>query len=180
MVFCVLRQYNYFRVFSDCSVALPHPPNSNMHTAKISPIHLFISFHSLHKYPQYSKIIILPQHTKNHYKKLTSVLGEKRQILCITHLPQIAALADRHFLIEKHSEGDTTTTEVFPLEQEDSVDISPPEAIFANGFNASPALAEIRNSTLSLPSGPHSVFSSRRRDAFRTAAGNGKTCGRAD
>jgi len=50
-----------------------------------------------------------------------SVLGEKRQILCITHLPQIAALADRHFLIEKHSEGDTTTTEVFPLEQEDSV-----------------------------------------------------------
>lgn len=50
-----------------------------------------------------------------------SVLGEKRQILCITHLPQIAALADRHFLIEKHSEGDTTMTEVFPLEQEDSV-----------------------------------------------------------
>lgn len=50
-----------------------------------------------------------------------SVLGEKRQILCITHLPQIAALADRHFLIEKHSEGDTTMTEVFPLEQKDSV-----------------------------------------------------------
>lgn len=50
-----------------------------------------------------------------------SVLGEKRQILCITHLPQIAALADRHFLIEKHSEGDATTTEVFSLEKEESV-----------------------------------------------------------
>lgn len=50
-----------------------------------------------------------------------SVLGEKRQILCITHLPQIAALADRHFLIEKHSEGDATTTEVFPLGQGESV-----------------------------------------------------------
>lgn len=50
-----------------------------------------------------------------------SVLGRKRQILCITHLPQIAALADRHFLIEKHSEGDATTTEVFSLEEEESV-----------------------------------------------------------
>lgn len=50
-----------------------------------------------------------------------SVLGEKRQILCITHLPQIAALADRHYLIEKHSEKDVTTTEVFPLETKDSI-----------------------------------------------------------
>lgn len=50
-----------------------------------------------------------------------SDLGGKRQILCITHLPQIAALADRHFLIEKHSERDVTTTEVFPLETEDSI-----------------------------------------------------------
>jgi DNA repair protein RecN (Recombination protein N) len=30
-------------------------------------------------------------------------LGESRQVLCITHLPQIAALAERHFRIEKSS-----------------------------------------------------------------------------
>ena len=63
----------------------------------------------------------MPKIKKTKVGEKMSVLGEKRQILCITHLPQIAALADRHFLIEKHSEGDTTTTEVFPLEQEDSV-----------------------------------------------------------
>lgn len=45
-------------------------------------------------------------------------LGEKRQILCITHLPQIAALADRHFLIEKESTEEETTTQITPLEQE--------------------------------------------------------------
>ena len=40
-----------------------------------------------------------------------SLLGKKRQILCITHLPQIAAMADNHFRIEKHvAEGRATTT----------------------------------------------------------------------
>jgi DNA repair protein RecN (Recombination protein N) len=39
-----------------------------------------------------------------------------RQILCITHLPQIAAMADTHFLIEKSVEGERTVTRVFPLE----------------------------------------------------------------
>jgi DNA repair protein RecN (Recombination protein N) len=47
-----------------------------------------------------------------------SVVGEKlrrmargRQILCITHLPQIAAFAERHYVIEKRSdEADTYTT----------------------------------------------------------------------
>ena len=48
-------------------------------------------------------------------------LGEKRQILCITHLPQIAAMADSHFLIEKESNGEETTTKVTPLEGEGSV-----------------------------------------------------------
>jgi DNA repair protein RecN (Recombination protein N) len=47
-----------------------------------------------------------------------SIVGEKlkrmarsRQIICITHLPQIAAFADRHYVIEKRSdEADTYTT----------------------------------------------------------------------
>lgn len=48
-------------------------------------------------------------------------LGKKRQILCITHLPQIAAMADTHFLIEKESDGTETTTKVTPLLEEGSV-----------------------------------------------------------
>lgn len=48
-------------------------------------------------------------------------LGGKRQILCITHLPQIAAMADSHFLIEKESDGAETITKVTPLTEEGSV-----------------------------------------------------------
>ena len=48
-------------------------------------------------------------------------LGGKRQILCITHLPQIAAMADSHFLIEKSSQDGETVTEVTSLEGETSV-----------------------------------------------------------
>jgi DNA repair protein RecN (Recombination protein N) len=39
-------------------------------------------------------------------------LGETRQVLCITHLPQIAALAASHFRIEKSAADDTALTTV--------------------------------------------------------------------
>ncbi len=39
-------------------------------------------------------------------------LARGRQILCITHLPQVASLADRHFKIEKQSAGGSATTTV--------------------------------------------------------------------
>ena len=42
-------------------------------------------------------------------------------MLCITHLPQIAAMADTHFEIEKHVEGTETITQIHPLEGEESV-----------------------------------------------------------
>ncbi len=42
-------------------------------------------------------------------------LAHDRQILCITHLPQIASLADRHFQIEKGTGGKTATTTVREL-----------------------------------------------------------------
>ncbi len=48
-------------------------------------------------------------------------LGGKRQILCITHLPQIAAMADNHFLIEKESSAGETVTRVTALEEEGAV-----------------------------------------------------------
>ena len=43
-------------------------------------------------------------------------LGRDRQVLTITHLPQIAALADRHFRIEKESEGELARTTVAELD----------------------------------------------------------------
>ena len=50
-----------------------------------------------------------------------SVIGRHHQVLCITHLPQIAAMADTHFEIEKHQRGTETITEIHPLEGEDSI-----------------------------------------------------------
>ena len=42
-------------------------------------------------------------------------LAARRQILCITHLPQIASLAERHFRIEKHPGGELAHTVVEEL-----------------------------------------------------------------
>ena len=42
-------------------------------------------------------------------------LGESRQVLCITHLPQIAALASGHFRIEKSAGDETSLTTVEEL-----------------------------------------------------------------
>ncbi len=50
-------------------------------------------------------------------EKLKQV-SENRQVLCITHLAQIAALADNHFKISKHVEQDRTFTDVEPLDFE--------------------------------------------------------------
>jgi DNA repair protein RecN (Recombination protein N) len=48
-------------------------------------------------------------------------LAAGRQILCITHLPQIASLADRHFTIVKDTSGDTALTTVTELRRDDVV-----------------------------------------------------------
>ena len=44
-------------------------------------------------------------------KKLKS-LSRSSQVLCVTHLPQIASFADNHYLIEKKRSGDRTKTSV--------------------------------------------------------------------
>lgn len=49
--------------------------------------------------------------------KLLSVSSGK-QVLCVTHLPQIAAMADRHLLIAKSERGGRTYTTVSPLDRE--------------------------------------------------------------
>lgn len=44
-----------------------------------------------------------------------SVLGSKHQVICITHLPQIAAMADTHFVIEKVVDAKHSVTQIRPL-----------------------------------------------------------------
>lgn len=51
-----------------------------------------------------------------------ALIGRTHQVLCITHLPQIASMADSHFLIEKIAENQKTTTNVFALNLTQSAD----------------------------------------------------------
>lgn len=48
-------------------------------------------------------------------------LGRSRQVLCVTHLPQVASLADQHFRIAKVSDGKSTRTRIDALEGEERV-----------------------------------------------------------
>lgn len=48
-------------------------------------------------------------------------LGRNRQILCISHLAQVAARADRHFRVEKHTEEGRTFSECRELDAEGRV-----------------------------------------------------------
>ncbi|MBR5614886.1 MAG: DNA repair protein RecN [Clostridia bacterium] len=49
-------------------------------------------------------------------------LSRNKQILAITHLAQIASMADCHYLIEKNQQGDRTSTSVVPLDKESRVE----------------------------------------------------------
>ena len=44
------------------------------------------------------------------------------QVICITHLPQIAAMADKHFCIEKRVEDKRSVTGIRPLGEEESIE----------------------------------------------------------
>ncbi|MDR3242599.1 MAG: DNA repair protein RecN [Clostridiales Family XIII bacterium] len=57
-----------------------------------------------------------------------SVVGEKlrrmsknHQIICITHLPQIASCGEHHYMIQKSDDGEMTRTTLLPLEGEERV-----------------------------------------------------------
>lgn len=50
-----------------------------------------------------------------------AVLRNNHQVICITHLPQIAAMADVHFCIEKSSSDERTSTTVKKLDENDSI-----------------------------------------------------------
>jgi DNA repair protein RecN (Recombination protein N) len=48
-------------------------------------------------------------------------ISKSQQIICITHLPQIASMADRHFYIEKKSENGHTISNVYLLEKNEQI-----------------------------------------------------------
>ncbi len=49
------------------------------------------------------------------------VLGRAHQLICITHLAQIAAMADHHFCIEKRVENERSLTDIRELDEEGSI-----------------------------------------------------------
>ncbi len=50
-----------------------------------------------------------------------ALIARKRQVLCVTHLPQIAAMAAHQFLVEKRVEGERTNTSVHALNDEERI-----------------------------------------------------------
>lgn len=50
-----------------------------------------------------------------------SEIAKNHQVICITHLPQIAAFGDHHFRIEKSTQSDETSTAVVPLDHAEKV-----------------------------------------------------------
>ena len=51
-----------------------------------------------------------------------AIISHSHQVICITHLPQIAAMADSHYEIVKSSKGKSTTTRIHLLDGETMVD----------------------------------------------------------
>ncbi len=54
-------------------------------------------------------------------EKLAAIAGS-RQVICITHLAQIAAMADAHYVIEKRAEGNQTISSIRMLDEPEAVE----------------------------------------------------------
>lgn len=50
-----------------------------------------------------------------------SEIADKKQVICVTHLPQIASLSDNHFRIEKITDNDKTNTYIKHLTEEEKI-----------------------------------------------------------
>ncbi len=51
-----------------------------------------------------------------------SVVAKGKQVICITHLPQVAAMADKHFLIEKNVVGTKTISSINEMSEDSRVE----------------------------------------------------------
>jgi DNA repair protein RecN (Recombination protein N) len=49
-------------------------------------------------------------------------LASRHQVLCITHLPQVAAVGERHFVVTKTVDGGATHSTVVQAEGEERID----------------------------------------------------------
>ena len=49
-------------------------------------------------------------------------IARNHQVICITHLPQIAAMADQHYLIEKQVVADKTVTNIYQLDRDKQIE----------------------------------------------------------
>ena len=54
--------------------------------------------------------------------RLLQRLGAGNQVLCVTHLPQVASQAQQHLRVSKSTDGKTTETQIVPLDQEQRVE----------------------------------------------------------
>jgi DNA repair protein RecN (Recombination protein N) len=75
---------------------------------------------------EYSPLLIFDEIDSEIGGRLGSAVGEKMrsisrssQVVCITHLPQLASFADKHFRIEKEISGDSTSVTIIPLTDEE-------------------------------------------------------------
>jgi len=57
-----------------------------------------------------------------HVGELLADMGGGRQVLVISHLPQVAACADQHVRISKHQQGERTLTTITPVQAEERRD----------------------------------------------------------
>ena len=53
--------------------------------------------------------------------KLLRTLAERAQVLCVTHLPQVAAQGDQHLRVSKNTEAKSVQTGMEQLEEEDKI-----------------------------------------------------------
>ncbi len=54
--------------------------------------------------------------------KQLDVVAHEHQVICITHLPQIAAMADNHLLIEKNAEDGATITQIRTIKEQEQLE----------------------------------------------------------
>ncbi len=54
--------------------------------------------------------------------RLLRDLGERLQLFCVTHQPQVASCAHHHFMVEKYTDNEQTFSRVIPLSATDKVD----------------------------------------------------------
>lgn len=60
--------------------------------------------------------------TANRVAKKMAWISRKHQVIAITHLPQIAAMADAHYSIEKQTKDQKTTTQIRELKEQESLE----------------------------------------------------------